>query len=724
MTVAEKIGQLVQSDASYGYPPDYLGDAIRAGQLGAVLNTSNVAHVNELQRIAMEESRLSIPLLVGRDVIHGFATVAPIPLGQAATWNPHLVQAGARAAALEACCTGINWTFAPMIDITRDPRWGRIAESFGEDPLLASRLGVAMVRGFQTDDPMQPTAIAACAKHFAAYGATEGGRDYSATQVPENELRNVHLRPFQAAVDAGVLSLMTSFSDVDGVPATANAFLLRSILREEWQFAGLVVSDWQSVQQLQTHGLTASDAESAAEAITAGVDIEMAGTCYQTHLAELLTAGAIDPQRLDAAVANVLRVKCRLGLFDSARYRITDRTRGDVTAGDETAKALAQQSCVLLKHTAGVLPLSATAINTLGVLGPLADAPYQQLGTWIFDGDVERSVTPLESLRELAAGQFEVKYERALMHSRSKDTSQFEQALAVAQQSDAVLLFLGEESILSGEAHSRANIDLPGAQVELVAAVRAIGKPVVAVILAGRPLTLANVLEHVDAVLFCWHPGTFAGPAITELLFGAAVPSGKLPVTFPRVVGQIPIFYNHKNTGRPPSADTVAHIDSLDSRAPQTSLGMSAYYLDAGFEPQFPFGFGLSYATLRYHDLRLSQSELMPGDELQVSVRITNDSEYDCEEVAQLYIRDVAANVTRPVRELKDFSRVRVPAGQTVDVSLALHTDDLGFFGRHNRWMVEAGAFELWVGADSNATLGDRFTLQVPPDASTLSTDR
>jgi beta-glucosidase len=709
MTLAEKIGQMNQVHAGDMEPVEVLGDALRAGRIGSVINQVDVATVNELQRIAVEESRLGIPLLVGRDVIHGFKTVMPIPLGQAATWNPEVVRQGAIVAAREAATSGINWTFAPMIDITRDPRWGRIAESPGEDPYLASVLAVAMVEGFQGDDLSAAGTIAACAKHFAGYGEAESGRDYATTNIPENELRNVHMRPFRAAVDAGVLTLMASFSDLNGVPATGNEFLMRQVLRDEWSFGGFVVSDWNSIHQLAVHGLTADDRESAMAAATAGVDMDMAGNVYVGHLGELVEKGELDIDVIDTAVANILRAKFRLGLFENP---YTDPDALPPIGNPEalaTAKTAALQSVVMLKNENSVLPLSKDRLERIAVIGPLADAPYEQLGTWIFDGDRELSVTALEGIRGLVGDDVQIEYVRAMETSRSKSTGPFDEAVAAAMQSDAALLFLGEESILSGEAHSRADINLPGAQAELVRRVRETGKPVVAVIMAGRPLTLTNIVDEVDAMLFAWHPGTMGGPAIAELLFGLESPSGKLPATFPRMVGQIPIYHSQKNTGKPPTPEKVVHIDDIDARAPQTSLGMTAFHLDAGYTPLFPFGFGLSYAEFVYDDIRVSAEELPVGGTITVSAELTNSSDVAADEVAQLYVRDLVGNVTRPVRELKGFRRLRVEAGETVTVSFELHTDDLAFYGRDNTLMVEPGDFHAWIGGSSDTSLRAEF---------------
>jgi beta-glucosidase len=711
MTLAEKVGQMCQRNGSEGYAPDYLADGLRSGRIGSVLNVVDVDTVNELQRIVVEESRLGIPLLIGRDVIHGFKTVMPIPLGQAATWNTDIIRECARVAAVEAAAAGINWTFAPMIDISRDARWGRIAESPGECVLLASELAAAMVEGFQSDDLSAPDAIAACAKHFAGYGAVESGRDYATTNIPETKLRNVYLRPFKAAVDAGVTTFMTSFSDLNGVPATGNEFLLRKVLREEWNFGGFVVSDWDSIRQLCVHGLTGNDKESAFEAAAAGVDMEMAGDAYAKHLAELVEDGRIDIKQLDVAVANILRVKFRLGLFE---HPYTNPDSFPAAANEhalETARTAALQSVVMLKNDNRLLPLSAEKLNSVALIGPLSDAPYQQLGTWIFDGDVDLSITPMHAIHSLIGRDVDVRYVRAMETSRSKVSESFDEAVAIASDSDVAILFLGEESILSGEAHSRADINLPGDQAELVQRVRATGKPVIAVILAGRPLTLTNIVDNVDAILFAWHPGTMGGPAIADLLFGVESPSGKLPATFPRLVGQIPIYYSQKNGGKPATPENIAHIDEIDTRAPQTSLGMSAFHLDTHFTPLFAFGHGLSYGNFEYQDIRTSVAEIQIGDTVTISAELTNSGDVAADEVVQLYTRDVVASVTRPVKELKGFRRVRLEPGQTVTVDFDLHTNDLAFFGRDNQLTVEPGVFHVWMGGSSDTVLRTEFRI-------------
>ena len=711
MTTTEKIGQMAQVNAGGDTIPEQLSEDIRAGKVGSVLNQVNIDTVNELQRLAVEESRLGIPLLVGRDVIHGFQTILPIPLGQAATWNPALVRKGARVAATEAASAGINWTFAPMIDITRDPRWGRIAESLGEDPHLASALGAAMVEGFQGTDLTQAGTIAACAKHFAGYGASESGKDYNTTNIPENELRNVYLPPFKAAVDAGVATLMASFSDLDGVPATGNRFLMRQVLREEWGFGGFVVSDWASIEQLTIHGFSANKRDAAFEAVTAGVNMEMASTTYTDHLAGLLDSGRIEMALIDEMVAGILKVKFRLGLFENPYTRLSDFPP---VANDDhlaTAEQAALESIVMLENRNATLPLQKDKLGSLAIIGPLADDPYEQLGTWIFDGRPELSRTPLRAIREHLGDTVKINHVRAMETSRSRASEDFDKARRAAEESDAVIVFLGEESILSGEAHSRANIDLPGDQAELVRLLHETGKPVIAVILAGRPLTLANVIDHVDAMLFAWHPGTMGGPAIARVLFGEKSPSGKLPVTFPRMVGQVPIYYAHKNTGKPASPETYLDIEDIPVRMPQTSAGMVSTHMDAGITPQYPFGYGLSYTQFSYADISVSQNEVPMGGKFTVQAEVTNAGDVAADEIVQLYVRDLVGNVTRPVRELKGFTRVHLKPGESRQVAFELDTSDLAFYGRQMQRITEPGEFHAWIGGSSEASLQVGFSI-------------
>lgn len=711
MTLEEKIGQMNQQDVTGDAISDDMRTTVRDGRIGSVINQSNLDVGNELQRIAREESRLGIPLLAARDVIHGFKTVFPIPLGQAASWNPDVVRDGARVAALEARQNGINWTFAPMIDISRDPRWGRIAESLGEDPHLTAELGVAMVEGFQGEDLADPGSIAACAKHFAGYGASECGRDYNTTNIPMNELRNIYLPPFQAAANAGVATFMSSFGDIDGVPATANDFLMRQVLREEWQFDGLTVSDWDSVRQLSVHGITANDRDSAYQAARAGIDMEMAGTAYLDHLANLVRDGLVEEQNIDAMVANILRLKFRLGLFENP-YTDADAYPGYATPSAlESAKQAATESAVLLKNDNYTLPLDAGTLKNIAVIGPMADVPYEQLGTWIFDGDPDLSVTPLQAIRDQFGDQIDVHFAPALECTRSREWSRLSAAIEAAQKSDVALLFVGEESILSGEAHSRADINLPGAQANLIRLIKQTGTPVVVIIMAGRPLTLENIIHDADAILYAWHPGTMAGPALRNLLFGISVPSGKLPVSFPKAVGQIPMYYNHKNTGRPPEPDSVIHIDDIEIGARQTSLGMTAFHLDAGYKPLYPFGYGLSYTEFVYANLKIDKNVIRIGDTLRASAKLTNTGTRQATEVVQLYVRDLVGSVTRPVKELKGFQRVTLTPGESKTVSFDLPCDALAFHRRDKSFGVEAGEFHLWIGGSSDEGLMSTFRL-------------
>ena len=709
MTLEEKIGQMRQVHIDHHGLTEELMDDLKSGRLGSIINVADLDMVNEAQRLAAEESRLGIPLLVGRDVIHGYRTIMPIPLGQAASWNPDIVREGARIAALEAAADGINWTFAPMIDISRDARWGRIAESLGEDPHLASVLGVAMLEGFQSEDMSNKGSIAACAKHFAGYGTSEAGRDYATTNIPENELRNIYLKPFKAAVESGVAAIMTSFSDLDGVPGTANEFLLRAILRGEWDFQGVVLSDFNAVAELQIHGLTSNDKESACEAINAGVEIEMAGNTYLPNIASLINEGRIDEALIDAAVANILNVKYQLGLFDQSQTVFAEFPPPADEPAIEAAKNAALESIVMLKNDNRVLPLNIETLNSVAIIGPLADDPFEQVGTWVFDGDRDLSVTPLSAIRDMCSETVEVSFVQALETSRSRDIGQLEEALTVAREADAVLLFLGEEAILSGEAHCLADIRLPGAQQELVQRIRQTGTPVIGVILAGRPIVLTEIVDDLDAILFAWHPGTMGGPALADVIFGITSPSGKLPATFPNAVGQIPIYYNHKNSGRPPSLEQVVHIDDIGVRVPQTSLGMTAFHLDAGYEPLYPFGYGLSYTAFSYSDIEVSSDEIAIGDSFWIFATLKNEGAVAATEIAQLYVRDLVGNVTRPVRELKGFQRVHLAPGESKRLSFRLHTDDLAFYDRKNRFRVEAGDFHVWIGGSSKCDLRADF---------------
>ncbi len=716
MTLTDKIGQLNQIMGAEGRVTEELAHQVRSGLVGSLLNEVDRPTVNELQRIAVEESRLGIPLLVGRDVIHGFRTILPIPLGQAAAWDPDLVRRGARMAAREASQQGVRWTFAPMVDICRDPRWGRVAECLGEDPHLAGKLAAAMVRGFQGEDLARPDSLAACAKHFAGYGASEAGRDYNSTNIPERELRSVHLPPFRAALQAGACTFMASFCDLDGIPASANRVLMTGILREEWGFDGFVVSDWESIPQLCVHGLCADPREAARTASRAGVDVDMMGRAYLNHLADLVAAGELHEAQIDLMVSRVLRVKLRLGLFEHPYTEAEGSLEEPPPAHLDMAYEAAAKSVVLLKNDHGLLPLSPERSSRIAVIGPLAREPREQLGTWIFDGDPSLSITPLEAIgARMAAASGggvrpgEVRYVRGLDTTRSRDRTDIPATVDAARWSDVVVLCLGEESVLSGEGHCRTDLSLPGAQEALIRAIRETGTPVVLVVLAGRPLALDGVVDQVDALLMAWHPGTMAGPALADLLFGEIAPSGRLPITFPRVTGQIPIYYGHRMTGRPPSPETFVHMDDLPRGASQHSAGAASYHLDTHYTPLFPFGFGLTYTSFAYRDLRVTPSRIPPDGTVEVSVEVENTGERAGVEVVQLYIRDPVASVTRPVRELKGFRRVPLEAGERRTVTFALQAADLAFPGQDMAPVVEAGLIQVWVGGDSRANLEAQF---------------
>lgn len=717
MTLEEKVGQLRQTNGiggdATGDPKNLVAgselyDLIRNGQLGSVLNEINVKTINEFQRLAVEESRLGIPLIIGRDVIHGYRTIFPIPLGQAASWNSELVELGCKIAAREASSQGIHWTFAPMVDIARDPRWGRIAEGFGEDPYLTSVLAVASVRGYQGDDLSAPGRLAACVKHFVGYGAAEGGRDYNATMISPSALRNIYMPPFKATVDSGVATLMCAFNDVNGLPMSAHTYLLRNVLRDEWGFDGFVVSDWESIREMVPHGYSTDESEAAIAAVRAGVNMEMASVAYHRNLVKAVEAGAVQESLIDDLVKEILRVKFRLGLFENP---YTDDSRpSNLLAPEhlEAARRLARQSVVMLKNEGNLLPLTKNTIRKIAVVGPLADMEREQLGTWIPDGRAEDSVTPLAGIREAAGDEVEVTFVAGLKDDLDRGTAGFAAAIEAAENADVVLLVVGERAQLSGEAASRAILDLPGAQGELVSAVADVGKPVVLIVEAGRPLTIGPQMAQANAVLYSFHAGTMAGPAIADLLWGIESPSGKLPVTMPKSVGQVPLYYNHTNTGRPPREydfDKDKHFDDeLDFQQ-----GYNSNYLDVSPYPLFPFGYGLSYAEFEYGDVELSTTKLKAGQILAARVPLTNKGDMAADEVVQVYVRDLVGSITRPVRELKAFRRVRVEPGETEILEFAISTDDLKFYNNEEELLLEPGKFELYIGGSSLAPLVGEF---------------
>ena len=704
MTLDEKIGQMSQSTSLATPLNAAMKDQIKQGRWGSFLNAGSPADRIEAQRIAREESRLGIPLLFGRDVIHGYRTIFPIPLGQAASWDPDLMEQAARVAAREATTEGIRWTFAPMLDIARDPRWGRIAESPGEDPYVALVAAAAMVRGFQGASLDDPSSLASCAKHFAGYGAAEGGRDYNSAWIPEGLLRDVYLPPFRAALDAGAATVMTAFEALNGVPATGDPFLLRQILRNEWRFNGMVVSDYEALTNMIPHGFVATPRDAAREALRAGVDMEMVSTTYYDHLKSLLDKGEVRTEWIDQAVRNILRAKFRLGLFEEraavpGRALVTDESKA-------VAQRLAAESAVLLKNEDHVLPLSEAA-GSIAVIGPLADSPVDQMGTWVMDGRPEDVETPLASLRR-RLGDARVFFAAGLKNSRDTGTAGFEAARTAARRADVVLLFLGEEQILSGEAHSRAFLDLPGAQAKLADEIAGIEKPVIAIILAGRPLTFHDTAAKVKAVLWAWHPGTMGGPAIADLLFGRAIPAGKLTVTFPRTVGQVPVYYAHLNTGRPAPESELG----IPMGNPAEPKGYTSKYIDVDFTPEYPFGYGLSYTEFQYSDLRLSAPFLKGEETLMVSADITNRGMRPGTEVVQFYVHAVAASVAQPVRLLKGFRRIALQPGETRKVSFPLTRAALAFHNQQMQLVTEPGSYQVWVAPDSVRGLEGHFTLE------------
>ena len=697
MSLTEKVGQLVQINGAHGRVSDEMYWRLEQGRVGSVINEVDPATITEIQRVARECGPHGIPVLIGRDVIHGFKTVMPIPLGMAASWNDDLVEQSAAAAAQEAGTQGVNWTFSPMLDVSRDPRWGRIAESFGEDPLLTARMGAAMVKGYQDNDGHR---LLSCLKHFAGYGAGEAGRDYNTTNIPEVELRNVYLPPFLAGLRAGALSVMPSFSDLNGMPPSGNHWLLQEVLRDEWGFSGFVVSDWESITQLSVHGVTEDAWQAARLAATAGVSMDMASGAYDEHLAAMVEAGHLSAERVDALTLEILTTKFAMGLFDQPLREYVTAPETDHAL--ELARRLAVESAVLLKNEANLLPLNADSRQRICLIGPLADQPYEQLGTWIFDGDVERSVS-LKTALESRLGD-RLSFAAGMGHSRDRSTDRFAEAVTAAAAADIVVLALGEEAILSGEAHCRADIGLPGAQEALIDRLRQTGKPLVAVVMAGRPLVMASLVEAAGALLYAWHPGAMAGPALTDLLLGDAMPSGKLPVTIPRATGQIPIYYAHRNTGKPAIPEAVISIDEIDPSAPQFSTGDRSFHLDVHPSPQFPFGFGLSYTRYEYSNLRIVDEMGRAGDKMRVAVELSNAGSRAGTEVAQLYVRDLVASVTRPVRELKDYRRVQLAAGETRTLEFELDAQALEFHdGREFR--LEPGAMRIWVGGSAAAEL-------------------
>jgi beta-glucosidase len=695
MTLQEKVGQLNQLNG--GGTADYMVNSIRGGVVGSLLNEVDPETINTLQHEAVEHSRLGIPLIFARDVIHGFRTIFPIPLGQGATWNTELVREGCRVAADEASSVGIRWTFSPMVDIARDARWGRIAEGYGEDPLLTSRMGVAAVKGYQTDNLAAPNTMAACVKHFACYGAAESGRDYNTTWVPTPLLHDVYLPSFEASANAGAATFMCSFNDINGVPSSANKHLLRDILREKWGWKGVVISDWNSITEMINHGVAADKRDAAAISSTAGVDIDMEGHAYIEQLADLVEKGEVPMSVLDEMVRNVLRLKMDLGLFDNPYIDMKSTNRFLTKDNLDAARRTAEESTILLKNE-NVLPLKKG--QKILVTGPMADAKHDQNGTWCFDLVKENTVTPLESLRKMYGKN--VTYVAGLNYSRDRQEDQFDEVVKAAAKADVIIYFAGEEAVLSGEAHSRADITLPGAQSEYLRRLAATGKPVVTVVMTGRPMAIPEVSELSSALVYSFHPGTMGGPALANVLSGVVAPGGKLPVSLPTMSGQCPVYYAHKNTGRPTTE--MVYIDDIPLEAGQTSTGCTSYFLDAGHEPLYPFGYGLSYTTFEYSAPTLSATEMSKDGEITVTCTVKNTGKVKGSDVAQLYVHDLVASLAQPVKVLKDFEKFTLAPGESRTLTFTLPASALAFSDLEGNPVVEAGEFDLWVDNSSNCT--------------------
>jgi beta-glucosidase len=713
MTLQEKAGQITQIAGMNSHT----AEMIKQGKVGSILGVLGAENVNVAQRAAVENSRLKIPLIIGYDVIHGYRTVFPVPLASAGSFDPQLIEQSERVAAKEATASGVKWTFAPMVDIARDPRWGRIVEGAGEDPYLGSVVAGARVRGFQGNNIADPQSVVACAKHFVAYGAVEGGRDYNTVDISEALLREVYLPPFHAAVDAGVGTLMSAFNDLNGLPATANHHTLTDILRDEWKFNGFVVSDYSSVHELIAHGVAADDSQASFKALTAGVDMDMADDDYERFIPELVKSGKLPEDVVDEAVRRVLRVKFKAGLFEHP-YADPAREKTDILTAEslQTERKMAQESMVLLQNNNDLLPLKKE--QTVAVIGPLADDKASQLGSWAGNGQAKDAVTPLEGIaaklgkdRVLYAKGVDIPpFEKGLAAGvaapapssatgaagieTSNKPASIGDAVNAAKKADTVILFVGELAGMTGEASSRASLELPGDQMKLISAVLATKKPVVLVLESGRPLNISWAPEQVPAIIQAWFLGVQAGNAIADVLFGDASPSAHLPLSWPRSVGQIPVYYNHKNTGRPSAPDR-----------------WHTGYLDLSKEPLYPFGYGLTYTKFKFSGIKADSSISKEGT-LHVSAEIENTGKREGTEVAQLYVHDRVAPTSRPVRELKGFQRVTLAPGEHKNIEFTIQAHDLGSYDPDMHWVVPVGTYDVWVAPDSASGVAGTFEVR------------
>ena len=711
MTLQEKLGQLNlpgAGDITTGQASSSdIAKKIKEGKVGGLFNIKTVEKIRDVQKIAVENSRLKIPLIFGMDVIHGYQTVFPIPLGLSSSWDMELIQQSARIAAVEASADGINWTFSPMVDISRDPRWGRVSEGSGEDPYIGSEIAKAMVKGYQGDDLSKNNTIMACVKHFALYGAAEAGRDYGTTDMSHIRMYNEYFPPYKAAVDAGVGSVMTSFNEVDGIPASANKWLMTDVLRKQWGFGGMVVTDYTAINEMIDHGLGDLQTVSAL-ALKAGVDMDMVGEGFLSTLEKSLKEGKVTQQQIDLACRRILEAKYKLGLFeDPYRYCDVQRSKTEIftDAHRKVARQTAAQSFVLLKNENNALPLKKG--GTIALIGPLADAKENMTGTWSVAAENDKSIALLAGLKDVAGSQTNVLYakgsnltadslleERATMFGKSLRRDKrpadviLKEALAIAAKSDVIVAALGESAEMSGESSSRTNIQIPEIQKELLQALLKTGKPVVLVLFTGRPLALKWEQENVPAILNVWFGGSEAGHAISDVLFGDVNPSGKLTATFPQNVGQVPLFYNHKNTGRPlPEGKWFQKF--------------RANYLDVSNDPLYPFGYGLSYTTFKYSDIKLSNTSFNSGGSLTATVTVTNSGTTEGKEVVQLYLRDMVGTVTRPVKELKGFQKISLKAGESKAVSFKISEEDLKFYNSDLKFVAEPGDFKVFIGTNS-----------------------
>ncbi|RTL60804.1 MAG: glycosyl hydrolase [Sphingobacteriales bacterium] len=704
MTLDEKIGQMNQYNGPWAATgpltnDDKLLDQIKEGKVGSMLNVTGAKRTRELQDLAMQ-TRLKIPLLFGQDVIHGYRTIFPIPLAEAASWDMKLIEQSARVAATEAAASGIHWTFAPMVDIARDPRWGRVMEGAGEDTYLGSLIAVARVKGFQGKGLGNTNAVMACAKHFAAYGAAVGGRDYNSVDMSLRQLHEVYLPPFKAAADAGVATFMNSFNDLNGIPATGNKYLQRDILKGQWKFKGFVVSDWGSVGEMIPHGYAKNNYEAAMLAANAGSDMDMESRSYIQNLSKLVKDGKVNISVIDDAVKRILRIKFVMGLFDDP-YKFSNEEREKAqwnnTEHRKIEKEMAKKSIVLLKNDKQTLPLSKQT-KTIALIGPFIKAISDNLGFWSYDwpDDSSRITSTYDGIKSKVSADSKLLYAKGCNINDSITTG-FAEAVETAKQADVVVIQVGEARDMTGEAKSRSNIHLPGVQEDLIKAVMATGKPVVVMINAGRPLIFNWTADNAPAILYTWWLGTDAGNAIADVLFGDYNPSGKLPMSFPLTEGQIPIYYNHYNTGRPAQNDSDRFYRSA--------------YIDLSLYPKFAFGYGLSYTSFEYSDIKLSKSSFKPTEKLTATVTVKNTGNYDGEETVQLYIQDLFGSVVRPVKELKGFQKVFLKKGEAKEISFAITTEDLKFFNDKLEKIYEPGDFKLFIGGASNNVKQTSFTL-------------